>query len=63
MKRVVLVFPDTVTLTNYLLTCRVSGADVNSTEVSLTAILSDQQIQLACERFEAVVKLSYSVNR
>lgn len=63
MKRVVLVFPDATKMTEFLLTCRIAGAEINSIENSLSGILSEQQIQTACETYEARIKLSYSVAR
>ena len=61
MKRVVLIFPDTASITSILLMYKIAGAQVDTLDHSLTGILSNEQIEAACHRFKAVVKLSYTI--
>jgi hypothetical protein len=63
MKRVVLRFPDTASLTEFLLLYKISGAEINALEHTLTAILTEEQLQIACKKYNALVKLSYTVSK
>jgi hypothetical protein len=63
MKRVVLRFPDTASLTEFLLFYKIPGAEIDAIEHTLTAILTEEQLEIACKRYKAIIKLSYSVSR
>jgi hypothetical protein len=54
MDRIRLVFPDTESIAAFLITYRISNAEVNSLEHSLIAVLSEDQRLIAEELFHAV---------
>lgn len=56
MKQVVLIFPDTATLFDYIFAYEISNAEVNSRELSLTTVLTEEQIVLASTKYSAVLK-------
>lgn len=47
MKKVVLIFPDTTSIANFILKERVSNSEVNSNEYTLIGVLTDRQIVTA----------------
>ena len=53
--KVVLLFPDTLLLSEYLLRNRISQAVVDTREVSLTAHLTENQIAIAEINYQAFV--------
>lgn len=55
MKRAVLIFPDTSSLADFLLSYQLSHAEVASGNRSLTAFLTDEQIVKACTQYGAVL--------
>jgi hypothetical protein len=56
MKAVILIFPDTTTIAEYVLAHKISKADINSREQSLTAVLTDEEIAVACTQFKAILQ-------
>ncbi len=54
--RAVLIFADTASLTAFLLTYKVAGAEVNAKQRSLHGILPEDLMVLACTRYKAEVK-------
>ena len=56
MKRVVLIFPDTTTIADFIVKQKVSNAQVDSIEQTLTSSLSDKQIAIAETVYKAMVK-------
>jgi hypothetical protein len=54
MQEIVLIFPDATTLIDFILQQKISNADVHSRELSLTVILSESQIKIACTKYGAV---------
>jgi hypothetical protein len=56
MKRVVLLFPNTSAISDFLVNERVSKAQVNSTDKTVTSVLTDKQITVAETLYQAMVK-------
>jgi hypothetical protein len=53
MKKVVLIFPDVRTMTEFVLRNKIAHAEVNTREVSLTSFLSENEIATACNWYNA----------
>lgn len=53
MNRTVLIFPDTSSIADYLIRNSISNAEVQSSELKLTAILSDDDVLTAVEDHDA----------
>ena len=51
MQKVQLVFPDVAMLTEFIIRNKISHAEVNSRELSLTAFLSENEISIACTKY------------
>jgi hypothetical protein len=62
MKRVVLIFTDTSSIAEFILRERVSNAEVDSYEQTLTAIINDSQIKVAEDEYKAILKAMISKN-
>jgi hypothetical protein len=61
MNKVVLLFPDTIALTEFLLLHRIAGAEVNTLERSLTCKLTDKQLLIACTKYQAQLQIKSGV--
>jgi len=59
MRSVLLIFPDTKKLSEFLAEVEISNAEVNTGEKSLIAQLPDDQIQVACSKFDAFLKTGF----
>jgi hypothetical protein len=55
MQKVVLIFEDITIMTEFILAYRLSHAEVDSREISLTAFLSEEQVTTAFEKYGALV--------
>jgi hypothetical protein len=55
MKKVTLLFPDHLTIADYILSEKVRDANVDFSQQTLTAALTEQDIEVALERYGAVV--------
>ena len=55
MKKVVLIFPDTEMMTDFIFSNKVFQAEVDSMEISLTAFLSDNETAKACNSYKAML--------
>jgi hypothetical protein len=55
MNEVVLTFPTTILLSQFILEQKIGNAEVNSRQCTLSGILSDAQIILACTKFRATL--------
>ncbi len=53
MKKVILIFPDTVRMAHFVITYSISNAEANTKELSLYAYLTEDQIALACTLYNA----------
>ena len=56
MQPVTLIFPNTYLLTDFLLPNKLSNVEVSSRELSLSAILTEDEIVKACTCFQAELK-------
>jgi hypothetical protein len=56
MKRVVLIFPDTASLAEFLVHYHIQNAEVDSIDQSLTAPLLEEQILIAIHDYGAIKK-------
>ena len=56
MKKVVLLFPNTTSIADFILSERVSNAEVNSFEQTLIASMDDKQIAKAETVYGAILK-------
>jgi len=56
MEKVVLLFPNTVSISNFLLQYRIAGLEVNSRERSVIGSLTSDQIMAACTQYNAYLK-------
>ena len=55
MKKVLLLFPDMSSMTEFILLNDISHAEVNSTEKSLNTYLGEEEIVKACTEFGALL--------
>ena len=58
MKKVVLLFPDNISMAEFILSEKPSKVETNSIERSIDAVLTDKQIEIACKRHGASLKRS-----
>ena len=56
MKEVVLVFPDSHSLTEFILVYKINNIDVSSCSRTLTGKLSDELISIACSKHKAEIQ-------
>lgn len=56
MRIVILIFPDTLMMSDFIMQCRISNAEVNSRDLTLTAVLSEKQIEVACAKYQAFLR-------
>ena len=61
MKKVILIFPDVTSMTEFLLTNNVSKAITNTAEKKLQGIMTDKVLSIACKQYGAKVKESVSI--
>jgi hypothetical protein len=56
MQKVVLIFPDTIKLSDFIIKNQIGPVEVNTREQTLNAELEDEEILIACsEEYEAIV--------
>jgi len=51
MRKVVIIFPDTEKIAQFILGKNISGAEANSGEQTVTAVLEDDDIITACAEY------------
>ena len=61
MRKVLLVFPDVSSITEFVLSYKVSKALVNTSEKTLKAILADKHLGIAVKQFGAKIKESIPI--
>jgi len=61
MRKVVLVFPDVISITEFILTYKVSKAIVDSVEKTLKAVISEKDLTVACKGYGAKIKESIAI--
>ena len=54
MKHIVLYFPDTSSLADFIITNKIRNAQVSTQDQSLSAVLSEELIELASTQYGAV---------
>ena len=54
-------FPDSVPLSEFILTQKISRAEVNSSTFSMEAYLTDKQIVIACNQFKAIFQVIQAI--
>jgi hypothetical protein len=62
MKQVVLIFPDHLSIADYVLSQKVRNAEVNSDEQTVTATLTEMDIKVATETYGAILKVETPKN-
>jgi len=61
MSRLVLIFPNTITIRQFLLEKKASKAIVNTSHLTLSAFYTDEQILDECKKYGAKLKTSGTV--
>jgi len=61
MRKVTLLFPDVSSITEFLLSYKVSKALVNSSQKTLTAVMPEKYLSLAVKQYGAKVKESVPI--
>ena len=61
MRKVILIFPDVMSLTEFILTQKVSKVITDSAQKMLRGTISDKQLSIACKEFGAKVKESIAI--
>jgi hypothetical protein len=61
MRKVILIFPDVMTMTEFLLMNKVSKAITYSAEKELRAIMSSKVLKIACTEYGAKIKESIAI--
>lgn len=56
MKNVVLIFPDTAAMVEFVLTQKIVKSKSNTKERTLKGLMNDQQIEIACTKYNAELK-------
>ena len=61
MRKVILIFPTVVSMTEFLLLNQVSKALINTKDKELKGIVTDKVLDIACKQFSAKIKESISI--
>jgi hypothetical protein len=61
MRKVVLIFPDVISITDFILTYKVSKIIVDSSQKLLKGTISEAHLAIACKQFGARIKESIVV--
>lgn len=61
MRKVVLIFPDVISLTEFVLSHRISKVIIDSSEKKLQGTIHEKQQDIACKQYGARVKESVAV--
>jgi hypothetical protein len=61
MRKVLLLFPDVISISDFVLTEKVSKVIIDSSRKTLKGIITEKQLQVACKEFNAKVKESVFV--
>lgn len=56
MKKTVLVFPDTISMVDFLLIYKISGAETNSVDLTVSGRMNDQLVSAAITEYGAEIK-------
>lgn len=61
MRKVILVFPDVISLTEFILSNKVSKAIIDSSQKTLKGIMSDKVMDVAIKKYKAKIKESIAI--
>ena len=61
MRKVILIFPDVISLTEYVLTHKVSKIIIDSSQKMLKGTISENHLSIACKQYGAKVRESIVV--
>ena len=61
MRKVILIFPDVISMTDFLLSYKVSKAISNTSQKELRCIVTDAVLEIACKQFGAKIKEAISI--
>jgi len=61
MRKVILLFPDIVSMAEFILTHKVSRVIIDSSEKMLRGTISDKHLDIACRQYGAKIKESILV--
>lgn len=61
MRKVILIFPDVTSISEFLLTYKVSRAIVDSSEKKLKGIMPEKHLNIACREYGAKIKESIAI--
>ena len=61
MRKVILIFPDVISMTEFLLMNKVSKAQTNSVEKELSGVMTDKVLNTACKQYGAKIKESIQI--
>ena len=61
MRKVILLFPDITSLSEFILTYKVSRVIISTTDKMLRGTISEQHLHIACKQYGAKVKESVMV--
>ena len=59
MKKVVMVFPDTVSIIDFMLSNNVSNVEVNSIDQTITGVIAEDKIEKALNDYGAHLKTKH----
>jgi hypothetical protein len=62
MRKVVLIFPDVISIAEFVLSYKVAKIIIDSSEKKLTGIISDKHLDIAVKQYGARIKESLIVN-
>lgn len=62
MKKVILIFPDSATIADFVIIHGISNTEVNSKELTLTAFLTEEQIVIASTMYGAIVQSMFTIH-
>jgi hypothetical protein len=61
MRKVILVFPDVTSMTEFLLTNKVSKTIIESSQKTLKGVMSDKVLDVALKQYSAKIKESIAI--
>jgi hypothetical protein len=61
MRKVILIFPDVMSMTEFLFSNKVAKAQTNSAAKELTGIMTEKILDIACKQYGAKVKESIAI--
>jgi hypothetical protein len=62
LNKVILIFHDTISIAEFILQNKISGAEVNTREKALSAVLSEEEIEIACTAYRAILRTKFTAS-